>query len=105
MQHFSEGAAAARAVVGTGVVFLVFRLVGDAVNDHVIHLDIAIARVICESDAQFTSGVGVNGVIAHEGAQRPSLDGAAAHFEAHTLIAYDTTHAYGDGVVTCATAG
>ncbi len=100
MEHFRIGTRTALSVPGAGVVLLIFRLVGDAVDDHIVHLHVTITFIIGKGHAKLSGGVGAHGVIQHADTQRPGFDRLATNFEADAFVAGHATHAHGHAVVT-----
>ena len=103
MQHLRIRTTTAGAIVYTGVVLLIFRLINHAVNDDVIHLHIAIALIIGKVNSQLARGIGADGVIHHAGTECPGLNGLSTDLQAHALVADNATHAHSNGIAATTT--
>ena len=100
MQHLREGTRTTFSVPRTGIIFLIFSLIGHAIDDNVIHFDIAITSIIGKCNAQLTGSVGLYSVVEHADAQCPGLDGLATDLQADTFVSGNAAHGDSDAVVT-----
>ena len=104
MQPFGKTAATTGAVTPhTGIVILVFGLTDFSIHADVIDANIAVPTVIGKDNADLATGTGIGGVVTHNSAGGPCLNGGSLYLQAHVFIANHTTHAYRDGIASVAT--
>ena len=91
--------AASAVLIYTGIIALIFRLTGFAVDLNIIDLHVLVTVIIIvKLYGNFTAGVGTVAIVLHAGGQDPVRDDSAVDKQINMFVTHCSPRANNDGV-------